>query len=474
MGDLCDANEILLSPRGYDANLVTEAERDAGDLSQHTYTQHDKMVLRQFEGASAPAKYLCLFLQDKRNTWSYVLFTLRMTIKETTSNTFTIVDDVSHSDLTIDLRKRGDKTVLVKKASSTLSAQLEKKFKIEVMDPTIEKYRMVYAQDLAKRVGLNDNLPNALTFSVLLNPLFGLQQRIVGSGLLTEGQFTNAKRGMYLLNCMLSLPEYTSSIPFIVARHLVELIKAMQDLLDRKLPPTCANADNDDDDSEDDDDGYENRTTNSNFNMATEEFNRLESYKRNKYRPKKWKTAPFTVLSAFDVNSDKIQEIIVAPVEEKGKDLPSRKNLGDYVDSKGRMDVLQFFQDHKTYFPNLWTIVQREAARRTVEVGCERFFGLSGYVSGPRRTNLGVRTYERLAMLTSIVQNVFIDDNWVANEYLERCKKGSWTKKSDDDALKCWNLERIIDAQERGIEKPLLVTFNDLLGEEESGEVEII
>jgi len=97
-------------------------------------------------------------------------------------------------------------------------------------------------------------------------------------------------------------------------------------------------------------------------------------------------------------------------------------------------------------------------------------------VSGPRRTNLGVRTYERLAMLTSIVQNVFIDDNWVANEYLERCKKGSWTKKSDDDALKCWNLERIIDAQERGIEKPPLVTFNDLLGEEEeeSGEVEII
>jgi hypothetical protein len=76
MGDLCDANEILLSRRGHDANLVTEAERDAGDLSRHTYTQHDKMVLRQFEGASAPAKYLCLFLQDKRNTWSYVLFTL--------------------------------------------------------------------------------------------------------------------------------------------------------------------------------------------------------------------------------------------------------------------------------------------------------------------------------------------------------------------------------------------------------------
>ncbi len=58
MGDLCDTNNILLSLNGDDSALVTEAERKAGDLSRHTYTQHEKMVLRQFEGASAPAKYL--------------------------------------------------------------------------------------------------------------------------------------------------------------------------------------------------------------------------------------------------------------------------------------------------------------------------------------------------------------------------------------------------------------------------------
>ncbi len=179
MGNLCDANDMLLSPNGDDSNLVTEAERNAGDLSRHVYTQRDKMVLHQFEGASAPAKYLCLFLQDKQNTWSYVLFTLRMTIKETTSNTFTIVDDVSHSDLTVDLRRRGEKTVLVKKASSTVSVHI-------------------------------DYLPNALTFSILLNPLFGLEQRIVGLGLLTEEQFVRAKRGTYLSkNYMPSQTEYT-------------------------------------------------------------------------------------------------------------------------------------------------------------------------------------------------------------------------------------------------------------------------
>ena len=46
-----------------------------------------------------------------------------------------------------------------------------------------------------------------------------------------------------------------------------------------------------------------------------------------------------------------MQEIIVGPVEDNGKDLPSGKNLGDYINEKGRMDVLKFFEDHKKYFP---------------------------------------------------------------------------------------------------------------------------
>jgi hypothetical protein len=122
-----------------------------------------------------------------------------MTIKDTLSSTFTIVNDVSHSDLTVDLRKRGEKIVLVKKASSTVSQQVEKKFKIELMDPLIEKYRVLYAEDLVRRIGLNaKHLPNALTFSVLLNPMFGLEQRIIGSGLLIKEQFYKAKRGTFI------------------------------------------------------------------------------------------------------------------------------------------------------------------------------------------------------------------------------------------------------------------------------------
>jgi hypothetical protein len=111
------------------------------------------------------------------------------------------------------------------------------------------------------------------------------------------------------------------------------------------------------------------------------------SFKRNKYRPK-WARVDSDIHSGTEQNGT-VQEIIVGPVEENGNDLPSDKNLGDYVNEKGRMDVLKFFEDHKKYFPTLWIIAQREAARRVVEVGCEQeFFGLSGYISSPRRSRL--------------------------------------------------------------------------------------
>ncbi len=69
-----------------------------------------------------------------------------------------------------------------------------------------------------------------------------------------------------------------------------------------------------------------------------------------------------------------------------------------------------------------------------MEVGCEHFFGLSGYISSPRRTRLGVRTYKRLAMLASIVHTVYIDNARVAAEYLRRCKAGAWKKENTDSA----------------------------------------
>ena len=84
-----------------------------------------------------------------------------------------------------------------------------------------------------------------------------------------------------------------------------------------------------------------------------------------------------------------------------------------------------------------------------VEVGCERFFGrLSGYISSPRRTRLGgVRNYERIAMLSSILRVIYINPEWAAREYLARSKSGNWKHANDDESLKCWNLERILEAE---------------------------
>ncbi len=106
---------VLLAPNGDDFSMVKESERESNDLSCLTYYLEDKMILQQFEGAAAPAKYLCLFLQDKKYTWSYVLFTIWVILKQTRSETFAIVAGISHMDHTVDLHKHGDKTILVKK-----------------------------------------------------------------------------------------------------------------------------------------------------------------------------------------------------------------------------------------------------------------------------------------------------------------------------------------------------------------------
>ncbi len=107
-------------------------------------------------------------------------------------------------------------------------------------------------------------------------------------------------------------------------------------------------------------DGYLVEKTNSNYNRAEEKFNTFESFKCNKYRPKRVRVNS-EILSGIGQNGN-MQEIIVGPVEENGKDLPSGKKLGEYVNEKGRMDVLKFFEDHKKYFPTLWIIAQCEAA----------------------------------------------------------------------------------------------------------------
>ncbi len=47
------------------------------------------------------------------------------------------------------------------------------------------------------------------------------------------------------------------------------------------------------------------------------------------------------------------KELFVGLVSAFGKNLPSGKNIADYIDTQGRMRLLQFYGDHKMDFPTL-------------------------------------------------------------------------------------------------------------------------
>jgi hypothetical protein len=76
--------------------------------------------------------------------------------------------------------------------------------------------------------------------------------------------------------------------------------------------------------------------------------------------------------------------------------------------------------------------------------------------------DLGCAITNVFAMLSSIVQNVYVDVKWVTEEYLRRCKLNKWKKVDDDDALKCFKCERILDAEQLGLPKPAELTMADI------------
>ena len=344
--------------------------------------------------------------------------------------------DILHMTRSPDLRRRGEKSILVKREGSFLSDDEERNYsKVVQMEDVIEVYRDTYAKDLEKRLNLNDDrLHKAMSISTLLNPIFGLKPRVFGCGLMSDRQYDRARK---------------------------DLVQNMQDILDSAAPIITSIVDESDIDIDSDDDALP-QTENINYNLADKELSIFEAFKRSKYRPMFDKQDGHVLTGMYE---ESVKEIFVGPATKHGKDLPSGKNLIDYIDKQGRMCLLCFFGDHKDRFPTMWILVQREASRRVVEVGCERFFGLSGYISSPRQTRLGVRNYERLAMLSSILRVMYINPEWVAREYLTRSKSDTWKQTNDDESLKCWNLERILEAEQFGEVKKTNLTMDELLGE---------
>jgi hypothetical protein len=61
----------------------------------------------------------------------------------------------------------------------------------------------------------------------------------------------------------------------------------------------------------------------------------------------------------------------------------------------------------------------------------------------------------------------------VAQLYIEQGKRGSCKKENTEEALKCWNVERIIDVEQQGKDAPSELNMEDLLNEETGRDREV-
>jgi hypothetical protein len=135
-----------------------------------------------------------------------------------------------------------------------------------------------------------------------------------------------------------------------------DLVQNMQDILDSPSPIITSIMDESDIDIDSDDDALP-------HNLAERELSIFESFKHSKYRPIFDKQNGHMLTGMYEGS---VKDIFVGPAKKHGKDLPSGKNLIDYIDKQRRMCLLRFFGDHKDSFPTLWILMQREASRRVV------------------------------------------------------------------------------------------------------------
>lgn len=186
--------------------------------------------------------------------------------------------------------------------------------------------------------------------------------------------------------------------------------------------------------------------------------------KMQRHRPKAYEE-PILKLGPCDMR----YPIQMGKVVTKGDDIKANPpfvncNLADFIHDDGRFDLLRFLRLQKNIFPTIYKLAVCLASIRTNEVGCERFFSIAGYVSNPRRTRLNVRNYECLAALKANMQNVYIDESWVVDQYLEMEKAKTWNVLDSENDMQVLNLEREMLAEERGVLSSELPPISDETG----------
>jgi hypothetical protein len=171
-----------------------------------------------------------------------------------------LIANFSHMTRTTDLQSHGETTVLVKRVGSLVTDNKERYYSEVIdMEEMIEKYCDTYAKDLEERQCLQkDKLPAAMASLTLLNPIFGLRQRIVVCGLMSDRHYNQARR---------------------------DLVRMIQDILDAMSPTIDVELLASDNYDRDSDDEALPVTQNINFNLADKEVSDFESFKLNIYWP---------------------------------------------------------------------------------------------------------------------------------------------------------------------------------------------
>jgi hypothetical protein len=106
-------------------------------------------------------------------------------------------------------------------------------------------------------------------------------------------------------------------------------------------------------------------------------------------------------------------------------------------------------------------------------LGCERFFSIASYVSNPRQTQLKVKHYEAMEMLKRNMQQIYINEDWVVEQYQHMEKTKGWELMETQNDQLVGDLEAELYAEDIGVpvealqledleEKRLLMDYLDL------------
>mmetsp|Transcript_32462 Transcript_32462/g.58682 ORF Transcript_32462/g.58682 Transcript_32462/m.58682 type:complete len:296 (+) Transcript_32462:133-1020(+) len=220
---------------------------------------------------------------------------------------------------------------------------------------------------------------------------------------------------------------------------------------------------------------------------ATDELTLYLSFMKSKYQPT---MKPIKALGAYDdeghLRKDPI--LCIGPVLERGKDLPSGKNLADYIDKKGYFNLVKYAQDHSQkakkgsaappFVGTANVILGQLSPHITTEVDCESLFSQAGHAAQPNRNRTTAETFERQVMAKHRLARIYCDPVAVKKEFMERHKKGKWNAKEDRDDLAFWESQKREYLQQnpnhRGMFEELETSADAAEVEEDNGAVELI